>query len=134
MARRADPAHAVAVSPAASWYRFDPAQQRLTLTLHIQPNARATAVAGTHGDALKIRIAAPAVDDKANAALLDFLRRWLKLSAANIKIRHGARGRRKIVEIDHPTAACVALLTGMEPAGPVSPPPSGENRRQANTR
>jgi len=116
-----------------SWYRFDPAQHRLTLTLHIQPNARATAVAGTHGDALKIRIAAPAVDDKANAALIDFLRRWFKLSAANIKIRHGARGRRKIVEIDHPAAACVALLAGMGPAGRVSPP-SEANRRQTKAR
>ncbi len=99
-----------------SWYRYDPAQHRLTLTLHIQPNARTTAVAGMHGDALKIRIAAPAVDDKANAALLDFLRRWFKLSAANIKIRHGARGRRKIVEIDHPAAGFEAILAGMEPA------------------
>ncbi|MEK7875330.1 MAG: DUF167 domain-containing protein [Pseudomonadota bacterium] len=129
MARRADPAHAVDDSLAASWYRFDPAQHRLTLTLHIQPNARTTAVAGTHGDALKIRIAAPAVDDKANAALIDFLRRWFKLSAANIKIRHGARGRRKVVEIDHPAAGCVALLGGMGPAGPVSSP-SGAKRRQ----
>lgn len=114
-----------------SWYRFDPAHRRLILTLHIQPNARTTAVAGTHGDALKIRIAAPAVDDKANAALIDFLRRWFKLAAANIKIRHGAHGRRKIVEIDHPAADCVALLAGMGPAGPASPP-SGKNRRQAN--
>lgn len=112
-----------------NWYRYDPAQQRLTLTLHIQPNARATAVAGTHGDALKIRIAAPAVDDKANAALIDFLRRSLNLSAADIRIRHGARGRRKIVEIDHPAAGCVALLAGMGPAGPASSP-AGANRRQ----
>ena len=128
MARGADPAHAVDASPAVNWYRFDPARHRLTLTLHIQPNARATAVAGTHGDALKIRIAAPAVDDKANAALIDFLRRWFKLPAANIRITHGARGRRKIVEIDHPTAGCAALLSGVEPAGPVVP--SGANRRQ----
>lgn len=120
MARRADPAHAVDGSLAVSWYRFDPAQHRLTLILHIQPNARVTAVAGTHGDALKIRIAAPAVDDKANAALIDFLRRWFKLSAASIKIRHGARGRRKIVEIDHPAAGCVALLASLERAGPAN--------------
>ena len=40
------------------------------LTLHIQPGAKKTAVAGPHGDALKIRLAAPPVDGKANAALL----------------------------------------------------------------
>jgi uncharacterized protein (TIGR00251 family) len=100
------------------WYRFDPAQRRLTLTLHIQPNARVTAVAGRHGDALKIRIAAPAVDDKANAALIRFLHQWFGLPAARIKIRHGARGRRKLVELDDPAAGFEALLAGMERADP----------------
>ncbi|HNN47094.1 MAG TPA: DUF167 family protein, partial [Azospira sp.] len=41
--------------------------ERLTLTLHIQPGAKKTEVAGEHGDALKIRLAAPPVDGKANA-------------------------------------------------------------------
>jgi uncharacterized protein (TIGR00251 family) len=102
------------------WYRFDPAQRRLTLTLHIQPNARVTAVAGRHGDALKIRIAAPAVDDKANAALIRFLHQWFKLPAGSIKIRHGARGRRKIVELEHPAAGFEVLLARMERACPAS--------------
>ncbi len=100
------------------WYRFDPAQRRLSLTLHIQPNARVTAVAGRHGDALKIRIAAPAVDDKANAALIRFLHEWFRLPAGNIKIRHGARGRRKIVELDDPAAGFEVILASMERAFP----------------
>ena len=102
------------------WYRFDPARRRLTLTVHIQPNARVTAVAGRHGDALKIRIAAPAVDDKANAALIRFLHEWFRLPAARIKIKHGARGRRKLVELDDPGAGFEALLANMERAGPAS--------------
>jgi uncharacterized protein (TIGR00251 family) len=108
------------MTAAPSWYRLDPAQRRLTLTLHIQPNARATAVAGRHGDALKIRIAAPAVDDKANAALIDFLHQWFKLPNANIKIKHGARGRRKIVELDLPGAGIQTLLARMESACPAN--------------
>lgn len=103
---------------AMCWYRFDPAQHRLILIVHIQPNARVTAVAGRHGDALKIRIAAPAVDDKANAALIRFLQLWFRLPAASIRIRHGARGRRKLVEIDDPAAGFEALLANMERAGP----------------
>ncbi|MGQ0750558.1 MAG: DUF167 domain-containing protein [Betaproteobacteria bacterium] len=39
------------------WYRVEPSARRITLTLHVQPNARATALAGLHGDALKVRIA-----------------------------------------------------------------------------
>ena len=81
------------------WCRFDPGSGRLTLNIHVQPNARTSGFAGLHGDALKIRIAAPAVDDKANAALIDYLHRFLGLPASLITIRHGARGRRKVVEI-----------------------------------
>ncbi len=43
-----------------SWYHVDPGQRRVTLTLHIQPNARGSAIAGRYGDAIKLRIAAPA--------------------------------------------------------------------------
>jgi len=59
------------------WWKNDPGNGKITLTLYIQPNARHTAVAGRHGDALKLRIAAPAVDDKANWALINFLHQCL---------------------------------------------------------
>lgn len=93
-----------------AWHRFDPDARRLTFTVHVQPNARASAVAGLHGDALKIRIAAPAVDNRANAALVDFLRHLLKLPASRIGIRRGAHGRRKIIEIAEADASLVARL------------------------
>jgi len=83
----------------AAWHRYDPAARRLTLTLHVQPGARKSGIAGTHGDALKIRIAAPAVDNKANAALIEFLSETLDVPKSVVAIRHGATGRRKLVEI-----------------------------------
>ncbi|OGA38848.1 MAG: hypothetical protein A3G24_07615 [Betaproteobacteria bacterium RIFCSPLOWO2_12_FULL_62_13] len=95
------------------WHRFDPDARRLTLTVHVQPNAAASAVAGIHGDALKIRIAAPAVDNKANAALIDFLHRLLNVPASQINLRRGAHGRRKIIEI---TNANASLLTRLKAA------------------
>lgn len=82
-----------------SWLRYDGAALRLTLTLHVQPNAKASTMAGLHGDALKIRIAAPAVDNKANAALIEFLSETLGVPRSAISIRHGASARRKIVEV-----------------------------------
>lgn len=95
------------------WHRFDPAARLLTLVIHVQPNARASAVAGLHGDALKVRIAAPPVDDKANAALIDFLHDLLGVPAATIRVRRGAHGRRKIVEIANADAALLARLQGL---------------------
>jgi uncharacterized protein (TIGR00251 family) len=82
-----------------SWLRYDAAARRISLTLHVQPNARKSEVAGLHGDALKLRIAAPAVDNKANAALIELLTKTLEVPRSAITIRHGATGRRKVVEI-----------------------------------
>jgi len=94
-------------------YRFDAQRQRLVLTVHVQPNAKSPAVAGRHGDALKIRIAAPAVDGKANAALIDFLHQWFNLPRANIIIRRGAGSRRKTVEIINPDPGVITILRNM---------------------
>lgn len=98
------------MSAGNAWCRFDPGAGRLTFNVHVQPNARVSEMAGLHGDALKIRIAAPAADNKANAALIEFLHRFLKLPSSLISIRHGARGRRKVVEIAKADAATHALI------------------------
>ncbi len=101
-----------------TWFRYDPNRLRLTLTVYVQPNARSTEVVGFHGGALKLRVAAPAVENKANAALIDFLHQWFKLPANHIKIKLGARGRQKVVMIDQPDAALLDRLSRMESACP----------------
>lgn len=68
--------------------------------MHIVPRARATAVAGAHGDAVKIRVAAPPVDGAANAELVRFLAAQLNVAAARVTIVGGASGRRKTVAIE----------------------------------
>jgi uncharacterized protein (TIGR00251 family) len=87
------------VSRDSNWFRYDAAAQRLTLTLHVQPNARKSEVMGLHGEALKLKIAAPAVDNKANTALVVFLSDLLGVPKSTIAIRHGGTGRRKVVDI-----------------------------------
>jgi uncharacterized protein (TIGR00251 family) len=104
----------VTAAPTTSWWKSDPTRGKITLTLHVQPNARRSAAAGRHGDALKIRIAAPAVDDKANWALIDFLHQWFKLPTSQISIRQGSRGRRKIVELAHCDPHTMELLARLE--------------------
>ncbi len=70
------------------------------LTLHVQPRAARSAVAGPHGDAIKVRLAAPPVDGAANAELLRFLAERLGVRRAAVRLVAGAAGRRKVVEID----------------------------------
>ncbi len=93
----------------ADWYRLA-ADGRITLTLHIQPGAKSSAVCGQHGEALKIRLAAPPVDGKANAALLAFLADALGVSRQAVKLISGDSNRRKRVEVTGTTAAAVNAL------------------------
>ena len=82
-----------------SWARRSADGLSITLTLHVQPNARANQFAGPHGDALKVRIAAPPADHRANQALLDFLRESLGVPRSALRIVQGHTARRKIVAI-----------------------------------
>lgn len=74
----------------------------LVLALHVQPGAKRTEVAGLHGDALKIRLAAPAVDGKANAELLRFVAATFGVPRTRVALLHGETSRRKTVRIDQP--------------------------------
>ena len=74
-------------------------REGLSLTLHIQPGAKKTEVAGPHGDALKIRLAAPPVDGKANAALIEFLADRLGVAKSTVVLKSGQASRRKVIEV-----------------------------------
>lgn len=93
----------------SDWLRVA-ADGRLTLTLHIQPGAKKTEVAGEHGDALKIRLAAPPVDGKANAALLAFIAERLGVSKSAVTLKSGQTSRRKVVEVEGASVEAVRLL------------------------
>ena len=94
----------------ATWYRLDPARGTLTLTLHVQPNAAVTKVAGLHGDALKVLVAAPAVDNKANAKLVGFMSEVFDVAPSRVVLKRGDHGRRKTIEITGTTVAPETLL------------------------
>lgn len=80
------------------WLRVA-ADGRITLTLHIQPGAKKTEFAGLHGDALKIRLAAPPVDGKANEALIKFVAETLGLAKSAVNLKSGQTSRRKVLEV-----------------------------------
>jgi uncharacterized protein (TIGR00251 family) len=69
------------------------------IVVHVVPRARNTEVAGRHGDAIRIRLAAPPVDGAANAELARFLAARLGVPRSAISIARGATARRKTVAI-----------------------------------
>ena len=71
----------------------------VTLRLHIQPGAKKTEVVGPHGEALKIRLAAPPGDGKANACLIEFLADQLGVAKSVVSLVSGESSRAKRVRI-----------------------------------
>jgi uncharacterized protein (TIGR00251 family) len=78
------------------------------ISVYVQPRASKTGVAGLHGDAWKIRVAAPPVDNAANLALTDFIAAKLGIPRKSVRVAAGGTSRRKIVEIDDVTLAAVS--------------------------
>ena len=69
------------------------------LKLRIVPNAKRDEVTGEHGDAVKIKIAAPALEGKANEAVVEFLAERLRVHRREITLIAGEKSRDKVVEI-----------------------------------
>jgi hypothetical protein len=77
------------------------------------PNARKHQVEGLHGNALKIRIAAPAVEDKANRALVKYLAETLSLPHRSVRLVSGSTSRRKRIHIESLDPASLRRRLGL---------------------
>lgn len=89
------------------------------LTVHVQPNARVTEYVGMHGEALKIRVAAPPREGSANDELIRFLARQCSLPLASVHIQSGRGSKHKRIVLKGVTAGEVIarLNLGSEKRG-----------------
>lgn len=81
----------------SAWYRRS--GEAITLALHIQPGAKRNEVAGLHGGALKIRLAAPPIEGRANEALLKFIAESFDVPLRQVELKQGGQSRHKVVAI-----------------------------------
>lgn len=72
----------------------------MILELHVQPGAARSGFAGEHDGRLKLRLAAPAVEGKANEALIEFLADYFGVPKRNVRIAAGLKSRRKRVIVE----------------------------------
>ena len=89
---------------------------QVRIEVYVQPRASKTELAGLHGGTPKIRVAAPAVENAANRALVAFLAERLGVPKRSVRVVAGGTGRRKILEIDGTDARSIALALGLETA------------------
>ena len=97
----------------------------------VQPNAKRTSIVGLHGERLKIALTAPAVDGKANAALVAFLADFFGVSKSSVIIDRGEKSREKTVSVT-PLAPDVlrSRLGGLNV--PLGPTPESHNEQKVN--
>lgn len=72
----------------------------LVVQLHVQPGAKRSEWAGLHGGALKVRLAAPPIDGRANAALIAFVAETLNLPRSAVCLIAGENSRHKRLRLD----------------------------------
>jgi uncharacterized protein (TIGR00251 family) len=82
----------------------------------VQPGASRTGIAGLHGDALKVRVAAPPAEGRANRELLHYLADLLGVARVRIALIKGETGRRKTVVIQGIGLQEARRRLGLEPA------------------
>jgi uncharacterized protein len=88
------------IEPDRPWWRRD--GDGWLLAVRVQPGARRTEVAGEYGDQLRVRLAAPPVDGRANRALVAFLAAELDVPRAAVSLVRGGGSRSKVVRIAQP--------------------------------
>lgn len=85
----------------------------LKLPVHATPGAKRTEAAGAHGDALRVRLGAPPVDGKANAALIAWAAEAFDVPKAQVELLHGAAGRQKVLAIAFDSHADLAAAQAL---------------------
>ncbi len=83
-------------------------KEGVMLACWVQPKSSRDAVAGIHGDSLKVAITAPPVDGKANAHLCKYIAKLAGIPKSSVDIASGHASRRKVLslrDIDKKTLA-----------------------------
>ena len=83
-------------------YEFE--GEDLLFSCYLQPQASRSEIVGLHDGRIKIRVAAPPVDGKANAALIKFLAQYFGRSARGVEIVSGQHNRRKRIRVTGPVS------------------------------
>lgn len=96
-----------------SW--FTRTAHGVTIAVHAQPGAKHSDIAGLHGERLKVRVAAPPVEGKANEALIEFIAERLGVPRSRVRVIRGEHSRMKLIDVADPAADPARLWPQREP-------------------
>jgi uncharacterized protein (TIGR00251 family) len=90
------------MTPTSEYYRWE--DGTLLLWVRVQPRASQDAIVGPLEGRLKVRLTAPALEDRANASLIRFIANVFKVAPGQVTLVSGHRGREKCLRIASPRA------------------------------
>jgi uncharacterized protein (TIGR00251 family) len=90
--------------------RLTEADGAITFAVRVVARASRTEIAGEHDGALRVRVAAPPVEGAANAELIRFLAKLLRLSARDVEIVLGHTSKMKVLRVRNASREAVGLL------------------------
>jgi len=91
------------------WYRH--VGHAIVLTLHVQPGAKRTEVAGHHGDALKVRLAAPPIEGRANHALQKYVAGLFEVPLRQVTLLKGEKSNHKVILVEYSKIEPGSIIT-----------------------
>ena len=84
----------------------------VTIKVRVQPRASRTEIIGEHAGGIKMRVAAPPVDGKANEECRRYLAKLLKVGATSVEIISGDSSRDKVIRVSNISALRVLEALG----------------------
>lgn len=79
------------------WYRYE--GNTIFLDIYVQPGAKKTEIVGFHESSLKIRLASPPIDGRANKALLKYIGKLFDVPMKQVVIKRGNKSRHKVIAV-----------------------------------
>jgi len=99
---------------------YDASDDGVVLRVHTQPGAGRSAVMGRHGGALKVKVAAPPVEGRANEAVVELLVRTLGIKPSQVELVSGGSSRSKRFKLEGVTPELVDAALEQALTGPSS--------------
>jgi uncharacterized protein (TIGR00251 family) len=87
----------------------------IVIAVYAQPKAHKTEIVGLHNGMLKIRVAAPALEDKANQELVRFLAAEFKVGRRDVVLLSGDHSRHKRFAVSGSMVAPESLMDDDQP-------------------
>lgn len=78
---------------------FEQKEDIVIIHVYAQPGAKRSEISGFHGDALKIRLASPPIDGRANETLIKYIAQLFKVPLRQVELKQGDKSRHKKIAI-----------------------------------